>query len=57
MEGCDCFFGKCKRYAGYVQSTCRRTAQEYCYRVIYSQTADEQFRKARAKCKSGPCKP
>jgi len=57
MEGCTCFFGTCKSYAGYVQVACRRAAQEYCYRISYSQTSDEQFRKSREKCKSGSCKP
>lgn len=54
---CACVSGKCKAYAGYVQTACQRAAHEYCYRVMYSQTADEQFRKAREKCRIGVCKP
>jgi len=57
MEGCECFFGTCKPYAGYVQVACRRAAQEYCYRINYSKTSAEQFRKSRGKCKDGSCKP
>ena len=57
MEGCGCFFGTCKRYAGYVQAACQRAAQEYCYQITYSSTSEEQFRKAREKCKGKDCKP
>jgi RHS repeat-associated protein len=57
MHFCGCVFDTCKKYAGYVQTACRRTAQEYCYRVLDSDKAAEQFRKARDKCKGGVCKP
>lgn len=56
-DACGCLSGTCKAYAGYVQTACQRAAQEYCYRIIYSETAEDQFRKAREKCKSGTCKP
>jgi hypothetical protein len=57
LDGCKCFFDGCKVHAGYVQTACTRTAQEYCYRILYSQLADLQFLKAREKCKFGTCKP
>jgi RHS repeat-associated protein len=50
-DACDCFKKACGS-SGSATSTCLRIAQEYCYRIIYSETADEQFRKARARCKS-----
>ena len=56
MQGCACFYGTCKSYAGYVQSACQWAAQQYCYQITYSSTADEQFKKARANC-AGKCKP
>jgi RHS repeat-associated protein len=51
-DACGCFKQACSGTSGSAQTTCLRIAQEYCYRILYSETADEQFRKARAKCKS-----
>jgi RHS repeat-associated protein len=48
---CRCVVDTCKSYTGYVQTACRRTAQEYCYRVLDSATAEEQYKKSRSKCK------
>lgn len=53
--GCDaefgqCVMGKCKRYSPYIKPVCERLAREYSYRVFYSETADEQFKKARQGC-------
>jgi RHS repeat-associated protein len=56
MQGCACFSGTCKSYAGYVQSACQWAAQQYCYQITYSSSSDEQFKKARANC-GGKCKP
>lgn len=56
-DACACFAGTCKAHTGYVQTACRRTAELYCERILYSKTADKQFQKARAKCKFGKCKP
>jgi len=54
MQGCRCFADTCRRYAGpsFSQALCERTANEYCYRILYSDTAAEQYRRARSKCTS-----
>ena len=55
-QGCACFFGTCKGSAAYLQGACQWAAREYCYRITYSSTAQEQFKKARAGC-AGKCQP
>jgi RHS repeat-associated protein len=55
MQGCACFFGTCKPYSAYVQTACQWAAQQYCYQITYSSTADRQFWSARANCKGDSC--
>jgi RHS repeat-associated protein len=52
-DGCACFSRKCQTYVGTSAAACRRLAQEYCYRIMYSETAQSQFIKARQKCPGG----
>lgn len=52
-DGCACLSGKCKTYTGYVQTWCRRLADLYCDKLTNHPQSDEQFRKAREKCKTG----
>ncbi len=48
---CSCTRKTCGQYSSYLQGACQSAAQAYCVAVLYSDTADDAFKKARSKCK------
>lgn len=56
MGFCGCVRRTCNYFSGGLFATCQRLSITYCEAVLYSKTADEQFRKAREKCHGPGCK-